>query len=548
MVFFAAEKQHPIPTKDIQSWTFDNPPFNQDDPIYIDAKDPSLTISLNQARSLIRKLVAGFHAAGVSKGDCVCVHSFNDLYYPILFQGIIASGAVYTGTNPGSTDYELIHHIKTSKATFLITEPELLDNALKAAKDRGIPQSKIWIFNTLGQNVPDGFKSWEVLLEHGDEDWVRFDDEKTAKTTTAARLFSSGTTGLPKAVVLSHYNFIAQHELVQEVVQKPYKPKRLVALPMFHAACAPMAHVTTLKAGHPSVIMRRFELEPFLAHIQNFEINEMVLVPPLVIAIIMSGLGKKYSLESVKLVTIGAAPLGKQEQAKLKDLLDPRAAVNQVWGMTEASSIATMFYFPEEDTTGSVGRPMPNIDAKLIDDNDNDISAYNVRGEMCLRGPNIVAGYYENPKANAESFDSEGFYKTGDIMYCDSKTKKWYCVDRKKELIKVRGFQVAPPELESVIMSHPHITDAAVIGVKHHSDKNLELPRAYVVKRPGPEGDALDEKAVKEHCEKKLAKYKELTGGVRFVESIPKNASGKILKRILREDAEAELKQQRERL
>jgi acyl-coenzyme A synthetase/AMP-(fatty) acid ligase len=133
-------------------------------------------------------------------------------------------------------------------------------------------------------------------------------------------------------------------------------------------------------------------------------------------------------------------------------------------------------------------------------------------------------------------------------MYSDGKTKKMYCVVRKKELIKVRAFQVAPPELESVFMSHPHITDAAVIGVRYHIEKDLELPRAYVVKRPTPEGHALDEKSVKAHCEEKLAKYKELTGGVRFVDAIPKNSSGKILKRILREEAEAELKQQRERL
>jgi acyl-CoA synthetase (AMP-forming)/AMP-acid ligase II len=183
-----------------------------------------------------------------------------------------------------------------------------------------------------------------------------------------------------------------------------------------------------------------------------------------------------------------------------------------------------------------------------VDDDGKDISGYDVRGEMCLRGPTIVVGYLDNPKANAEAFDSEGFYKTGDILYCDGKTKKWYIVDRKKELIKVRAFQVAPPELETVLLTHPHIIDAAVIGVKHQFEKDVELPRAYVVRRPGPEGLALDEKTVKEHCGKRLTKFKELTGGVRFVESIPKNASGKILKRLLREQAEAEVKGQGPRL
>jgi acyl-CoA synthetase (AMP-forming)/AMP-acid ligase II len=153
----------------------------------------------------------------------------------------------------------------------------------------------------------------------------------------------------------------------------------------------------------------------------------------------------------------------------------------------------------------------------------------------------VTKGYFENDRANAESFDSEGFFKTGDIMYCDSKTRKWYVVDRKKELIKVRGFQVAPPELEAVLLGHPHIVDAAVIGVKDAKVKDIEHPRAYVVKRPGAESQKLDEKAVKDFCGPKLAKYKALTGGVVFLDAIPKNASGKILKRILREMADKEL-------
>lgn len=167
---------------------------------------------------------------------------------------------------------------------------------------------------------------------------------------------------------------------------------------------------------------------------------------------------------------------------------------------------------------------------------------------MCIRGPIVISGYFENPKANAESFDSEGFFKTGDIVYCDSKTKKWYVVDRKKELIKVRGFQVAPPEIEATLLGHPLIVDAAVIGVKHASEPDVELPRAYVVKRPGPESESLDEAAVKKHCAERLAKFKELTGGVKFVDAIPKNASGKILKRVLRDMAKDEQDSEKARL
>lgn len=177
---------------------------------------------------------------------------------------------------------------------------------------------------------------------------------------------------------------------------------------------------------------------------------------------------------------------------------------------------------------------------RLIDEEGNNISAYGVRGELCVRGPTVTQGYFNNPEANAQSFDADGWYKTGDIAYCDEATRKWYIVDRKKELIKVRAFQVAPPELEAVLLSHPHIIDAAVIGVSV-PNADTEFPRAYVVRRPGEGGDKLTERDVQNYMLERLARYKALTGGVKFVQTIPKNPSGKILKRVLREEAKAEV-------
>ena len=164
-----------------------------------------------------------------------------------------------------------------------------------------------------------------------------------------------------------------------------------------------------------------------------------------------------------------------------------------------------------------------------------------MNGELCVRGPTLASGYLNNPTAN-EAFDADGFYHTGDIVYCDSKTKLWYIADRKKELIKVRAFQVAPPELEAVLLSHPQIVDAAVIGVPAPNPDDGQLPRAYVVRRPGEHGDAVTEAEIKAHVAGKLAKFKHLEGGVMFVSAIPKNASGKILKRLLREEAKQEMK------
>lgn len=300
--------------------------------IYIDATKPERSISANQARTIIRKLVAGLRKWGLQPEEAVCLHAFNDIMYPLTVLGIIGAGGIFTGTNPSYTTMELSHHIRTSESKFIITEPEMLEPVLAAAKDCKIPKSNILIFDVMGQTIPEGFKSWETLFEQGEQDWVRFDNLETAKHTEAARLFSSGTTGLPKAVMLSHYNFVAQHTQVYETEERDFETRRLMCLPMFHAAAAPSTHTSALKAGHVGVVMRRFELEPFLANIEKFRINDLARVPPLVIATIMSPVTKKYDLSSVKIVRCGAAPLGKGSQKAFQDLISNDASFTQVWG------------------------------------------------------------------------------------------------------------------------------------------------------------------------------------------------------------------------
>ncbi len=220
---------------------------------------------------------------------------------------------------------------------------------------------------------------------------------------------------------MSHHNFIAQHELIWEgsgSQRIEWNDTHLFPLPMFHAALAPRAHTSTLRQGDKTYIMRRFDLESFLANIERFGVTSISVVPPMAIAIIMSPLSKKYSLKSCRWCTVGAAPLRPETQARFQRLLRPDCPMTQVWGMTEASCIATRFQFDEFDITGSVGRPIPNVDMKLVDDNGQEMGmVYGKRGEMCLRGPTIVIGYHKNEKANAESFDEQGFYHTGDIGY-----------------------------------------------------------------------------------------------------------------------------------
>ncbi|KAK6378940.1 hypothetical protein LTS17_006643 [Exophiala oligosperma] len=543
MVFFKATPAPELPTKDILSWIFDAPDYDVNKPILVDASKPERFISHLHARTTIRKLIAGLRHMGVRRGDCVIVHSFNDIYYTLLVLAIIGSGAIFAGTNPGYTPLELQHHVKITQSKFLVCEPELLPSLLQAAKGTGIPVSRIRIFDTQpGQTCPDGLLGWNDLLRHGESDWVRFDHPETCADTTAARLTSSGTTGLPKATMTSHLNLIAQHELVYGIAspKRPYEVVNLFAAPMFHAAVGPRVHTTALKNGERSYVMRRFELEPFLANLEKYQVTELYIVSAMAVAICMSPLIEKYSLKSVRQALAGAAPLSKETQAGIRKYMRPDAPFTQVMGMTESTCILTWFDYPEDDVTGSVGRVRPGIDVKLVDDEGKDISGYDVTGELCIKGPTVIKEYFNNPAANAETFDADGFFHTGDVMYCDGRTKLWYIVDRKKEMIKVRGFQVAPPEIEGVLLTHPDIVDAAVIGVSARSEIDGEVPRAYVVRRPGVKEPDLTERDVVEYAGKALSKYKRLEGGVKFVDAIPKNASGKILKRILRDEAKKE--------
>lgn len=386
-----------------------------------------------------------------------------------------------------------------------------------------------------GATVEDHL-SWRSLLTRGEADWLRFDSESTSRSTTAGLFFSSGTTGLPKLTKLSHYNLIAQHTLAFEHYPRPYILKRLIALPMFHAATAPSTHISALRSGHPQVIMRRYGPGQFLEMCIQHQITDLTLVPPQVISLLAHPIPaskKKELLQSVRLAYGGAAPLDAVTQSRFQALLPEGSPFTQVLGMTETSCFLSLLPYPENDDTGSVGHLLPNTDIKLLDHDGKELRTYDKPGELAVRAPTVTEGYVGVPRDR--DFDVDGYLRTGDVVYRDAKTRLWYIVDRKKEMIKVRGFQVAPKELEGVLLEHAGVADAAVIGVKRLDQ--TESPRAYVVRKKGVNLSVDD---VKSWVEEKLARYKWLSGGVEFVDVIPRSPSGKILKRLLREAVKIE--------
>jgi 4-coumarate--CoA ligase len=334
--------------------------------IYHDADNESRTLSRRQGLSIVRKLVAGFQEAGMKSGDCFAITSFNDIMYSMVFLGGVAAGGVFSGTNPAYRVAEMRHHIRTAEAKFFIVEPELLDVVAEGAAAECIQKDRIFIFNVRGQAVPEGFRSWEWLMQHGEANWERITDLKTLQTTDVARLTTSGTTGLPKTACQSHYNATSYHTMTVAKQREAlsWEPRNISPLPMFHAATVPGIHASPFRSGQKIWIMRRFELEPFLAGIERHQITNFKIVPPLVLATINSPLSKKYSLKSIRTGMVGAAPLDAGSQRRMRKLMAPDATFTQVWGMTETTSIITLFYHPEADDTGSVGKLMANTDIK----------------------------------------------------------------------------------------------------------------------------------------------------------------------------------------
>jgi 4-coumarate--CoA ligase len=233
--------------------------------------------------------------------------------YSMLFLSGVGAGGIFSGTNPAYRTHELRHHIRTSQVEFFVVEPERLDGVLEAITAESMPESRIFIFNVRGQPLPSGFRSWEWLLSHGEHDWDHITDRHTLEHTEVARLTTSGTTGLPKTAMQSHFNATSYHTLTSTITAErtPWESGNLFPLPMFHVATVPAVHVSRFRSGNQCWIMRRFELEAFLAAIERLHITDLGMVPPLVIAIIMSPLSKKYSLKSVRRVAAGAAPLGR---------------------------------------------------------------------------------------------------------------------------------------------------------------------------------------------------------------------------------------------
>jgi len=352
--------------------------------------------------------------------------------------------------------------------------------------------------------------------------------------------YSSGTTGVPKGVEITHRNVVAILKMLDVGFPMPHEEhdSMLAVVPFFHVTGATNVMQFMFYNGVNVVIMSKFDPVEYCRTIEKYKVTQTIVVPPILLVLLHHPASTQFDLRSLTFMASGAAPLkaslAAAVQKKFKNM-GVDSFVTQGYGLTETCSCTQLLPMSEcVRKVGSVGPLMANCECRLMTEDEQD-APEGGPGELWIRGPSIMKGYLNNPEATRNSITPDGWFKTGDIGIRD-KEGYYYIIDRKKELIKYKGFQVPPAELESVLLEHPDIVDAAVIGVELDTDREVtEVPRAFVVHTKGKDAAPKSFPAdVQKWIESRVARHKYLRGGVVVVDTIPKSAAGKILRRELR--------------
>ncbi|KAF1983134.1 acetyl-CoA synthetase-like protein [Aulographum hederae CBS 113979] len=549
----------PIPNVSLTTYLFTSPTHPlPDSPVFLSAPNPSHLLTFRSYRLWCQRLALGLQNAGLQKGDRVLLFSGNTLYFPVIIHGVIMAGGVFTGANPTFVARELAYQLQDSGARFLIAAEGSLEIATEAASAIGFPKQHIFAFDAgektaqgTGQPI-NGIQHWTALLAPPDAGAkFAWEDLKSPEelNRTVALNYSSGTTGVPKGVEITHRNYVSNTiqtlHMGQQDPEYPTKIKRakwLSFVPMYHAMGQSIFCVSAPLQGIPVYIMPKFDFVKTLTYAQKYQITSLVLVPPVVVALAKRrDIVEKFDLSCVERIGSGAAPLGREVCAEVEKMWKELGwggegfNVKQGWGMTEATCSVISWHPLVRSESFSVGELLPNCSARIMAEDGMTEVPQGERGEIWISAPNVMKGYWKKPAATRDTMSDDGWLKTGDIAYVDEKGL-FYIVDRKKELIKVKGNQVAPAELEALLLDHAAVGDAAVIGVTV-SNNGEELPRAYIVLA---EGKAATAEEIQEWFNTKVTRIKRLSGGIKFVDAIPKNPSGKILRKLLRDQAKAE--------
>ncbi|MET9503986.1 4-coumarate--CoA ligase family protein [Streptomyces sp. NPDC006622] len=489
-------------------------------PALVDGTDGT-TLTYEQVDRFHRRIAAALAEAGVRKGDVLALHSPNTIAFPTAFYAATRAGATVTTVHPLATAEEFAKQLGDSAARWIVTVSPLLGTARRAAELAGGVE-EIFVCDS----APGHRSLIDMLGSAAPEPQVAIDPTEDV----AALPYSSGTTGVPKGVMLTHRQIATNLAQLEPAVTAGPGDRVLAVLPFFHIYGLTALMNAPLRKGATVVVLPRFDLETFLAAIQNHRITGLYVAPPIVLALAKHPAIAQYDLSSLRYVISAAAPLDAGLAAACAARLN-LPPLGQAYGMTELSPGTHVVPLDamREAPAGTVGKLIAGTEMRIVslDDPDKDLGVGEA-GEILIRGPQVMKGYLGRPDATAAMIDGAGWLHTGDVGRVDA--DGWlFVVDRVKELIKYKGFQVAPAELEALLLTHPGIADAAVIG--EHDDTGNEVPHAYVVRRPTAPDLAEGEVAM--YVAERVAPYKRVRL-VTFIDTVPRAASGKILRRELR--------------
>ncbi|OJD28016.1 hypothetical protein ACJ73_00595 [Blastomyces percursus] len=492
---------------------------------------------------------------GPESNRVACIFSVNTIDYLTLCWAIHRCSGIASPANATYSAAELAHQLKDSGSQSIFTCAVTLPIALEAAANVGIPKSRICLLDLppqlpSGGKAPDGFKTVDQLINEGrslpEVEKLNWQPGQGAKQT-AFLCYSSGTSGLPKGVMISHRNVIANTLQIKAYESRHRGSLRAPGARLDPKDVAlgllPQSHIYSLVVichagpyrGDKVVILPKFEFNVYLNAIERHRISTLYLVPPIIILMLRNKVEcERRGLESVTTIFTGAAPLGAETAEEVR-VWKPLWKIKQGYGLTETctvvSSTSSDDIFP-----GSSGSLLPGVEVRLVTPDGKEITGYDQPGELVVRSPSVTIGYLNNEKATKETY-RDGWMYTGDeavFRLSPRGNEHVFIVDRIKELIKVKGLQVAPAELESHLLSHPAVADCSVIPVPDHAAG--ELPKAFVVKSPSSgSDDAATIRSIQKYVEDHKARHKWLKGGVEFIDVIPKSPSGKILRRLLRD-------------
>ncbi|KAG5250255.1 Ca4CL [Salix suchowensis] len=525
-VFYSKRKPIPLPQTDfldVTTFILSRPHHGKT--AFIDAAT-GRQLSFKDLWRAVDSVSMCLHDMGIRKGQVILLLSPNSIFFPIVCLSVMWLGAIITTTNPLNTPREIAKQIADSKPSLAFTTPELVSKLTESSSSLPI----VLIDDEIGTSIKTKAKIVSTLSEmvkrEPRESRVR---ERVNQNDTATLLYSSGTTGESKGVVSSHKNLIA---MVQTIVERfrlnEGSHKFVCTVPMFHIYGLAAFATGILASGSTIIVLSKFEMGEMLSTIEKYQATYLPLVPPILVAMINGAdqIRAKYDLSSLQSVLSGGAPLSKEVIEGFSNKY-PGVKILQGYGLTESTGIgASTDTLEESRRYGTAGLLSPNTEAKIVDPESGKALPVNQTGELWLRAPSVMKGYFSNAEATSSAIDSEGWLRTGDLCYIDD-DGFIFVVDRLKELIKYKGYQVPPAELEALLLAHPEISDAAVIPFP---DKNVgQFPMAYVVRKAGSN---LSEKAVQDFIAGQVAPYKRIRR-VAFIAAIPKNPSGKILRKDL---------------